>query len=138
MPFTGLLSVTVGHLRIRFHGEGHSSIADRRLHMFFLINNKNITDVSKQDIFMVYLFYCSILQNLPFVWNTYYLGIYFGFVFLINNLVFTQTENLLKHLSFRLVIILSNFYYRHLVIFSLFQQTEILLRQKWLFLNKFH
>ena len=34
MPFTSPLSVTVGHLRIRFHGEGHRSIADRRLHMF--------------------------------------------------------------------------------------------------------
>ena len=31
----GLLSVTVGHLRFRFHAEGHHSIADRRLHMLF-------------------------------------------------------------------------------------------------------
>ena len=36
VPFTSPLSVTVGHLRIRFHGEGHCSIADRRLHI--LIN----------------------------------------------------------------------------------------------------
>ena len=33
LPFTGPLSVTVGHLRIRFHGKGHRSIADRQLHM---------------------------------------------------------------------------------------------------------
>ena len=39
MPFTGPLSVTVGHLRIRFHGEGHRSIADRRLHMFRVEKN---------------------------------------------------------------------------------------------------
>ena len=34
MSFTSPLPVTVGHLRIRFHGEGHRSIADRQLHMF--------------------------------------------------------------------------------------------------------
>ena len=34
MPFTSLLSVTVGHECIRFQGEGHRLIADRRLHMF--------------------------------------------------------------------------------------------------------
>ena len=34
MPFTCPLSVTVGHLRIQFHGEGHRSIEDRRLHIF--------------------------------------------------------------------------------------------------------
>ena len=33
VPFTSPLSVTVGHERIRFQGEGHRSIADRRLHM---------------------------------------------------------------------------------------------------------
>ena len=37
MPFTtSPLSVTVGHERIRFQGEGHRSIADRRLHMFLV------------------------------------------------------------------------------------------------------
>ena len=34
VPFTSPLSVTVGHEHIRFQGEGHRSIADRRLHMF--------------------------------------------------------------------------------------------------------
>ena len=37
VPFTGPLSVTIGQKRIWFRGEGHRSIADRRLHMF----NKN-------------------------------------------------------------------------------------------------
>ena len=38
MPFTCPLSVTVGHERIRFQGEGHRSIADRRLHMLLTIH----------------------------------------------------------------------------------------------------
>ena len=49
VPFTSPLSVTVGHLRIRFHGEGHRSIADRRLHML-AINDKRSSDLVFQHI----------------------------------------------------------------------------------------
>ena len=40
VPFTNPLSVTVGHLRIRFHGEGHRSITDRSTtaHFFNFLN----------------------------------------------------------------------------------------------------
>ena len=51
VPFTSPLSVTVGHLRIRFHGEGHRSIADRRLHMFLMIQ------VSKRCMLSVIFFH---------------------------------------------------------------------------------
>ena len=37
VPFTCQLSVTIGQKRIWFRGEGHRSIADRRLHMFRII-----------------------------------------------------------------------------------------------------
>ena len=37
VPFTCLLSVTIGQKRIWFRGEGHRSIADRRLHMFYMV-----------------------------------------------------------------------------------------------------
>ena len=49
MPFTSPLSGTVGHEHIRFQGEGHRSIADRRLHML-VINGKRSSDLIFQDI----------------------------------------------------------------------------------------
>ena len=49
MPFTSPLSGTVGHERIRFQGEGHRSIADRRLHMLSK-NSKRSSDLVFQHI----------------------------------------------------------------------------------------
>ena len=48
MPFTGPLSVTVGWA-LTFRGEGHYSIADRRLHMLE-INGKRSSDFVFQYI----------------------------------------------------------------------------------------
>ena len=55
VPFTSPLSGTVGHEHIRFQGEGHRSIADRRLHMFEGSVRALLCAASSYDLLMHHL-----------------------------------------------------------------------------------